>query len=220
MQYSFELTGTRGMFHHKDDVLLADELSAWRKDPRNKNVSKAGDDRSPAWTWITYLYHDGEHVAMPFANLSKVLSEAGARMILKGKKTYKEITQSGIVFGDEYYPFFVRGQRVKVEPILDLQIKDKPFVAHIEGAQKLGFKLDVRRAPIGMSKHVRVRPVFLNWSIQGTFEVKPDAVDALTPDVVKELWRIAGNLGLGDWRPSAKKSPGPYGTFEAKVKKS
>jgi hypothetical protein len=33
--------------------------------------------------------------------------------------------------------------------------------------------------------------------------------------MVKEIVEKAGKkAGLGDWRPSAPKKPGPYGTFE------
>ena len=48
-QFRYTLTGIAPLLHHKDDVELSDELSAWRLDPANKNLSVKGDDRSPAW---------------------------------------------------------------------------------------------------------------------------------------------------------------------------
>ena len=41
---------------------------------------------------------------------------------------------------------------------------------------------------------------------------------AITDEVLEQLFEIAGRLvGLGDWRPSAPTSPGPYGMFNASL---
>jgi len=64
-RYRFELTGFMPLLMHADNIEGSDELTEWRKLPANKGLSVPGDDRSPGWTWQTYLYHDGEHVVMP-----------------------------------------------------------------------------------------------------------------------------------------------------------
>lgn len=61
-RYKFELMGIPGsdLLLHADDIDWADKLGDWRKDPKNRSISRAGDDRSPGFTWIGSLYHDGE----------------------------------------------------------------------------------------------------------------------------------------------------------------
>jgi len=68
-EMSFELKGITPLLMHRDDVEAADEVKAWRADPKNKNISVPGDDRSPAWTWQIYCYSDGVHLAYPQENI-------------------------------------------------------------------------------------------------------------------------------------------------------
>lgn len=214
MLYDFTLTGVTPLLLHADDVELADELGEWRKDPKNKNISKAGDDRSPPWTWKTYAYTDGENITVPSDNLMVSLREAGATMKIKGNTTYKSVTQSGLLISDLHIPVLVNGKTVsaaKVEAI------EGDFKHHAEAVKPLGFVLFVKRAKVGSSKHIRVRPRFEVWQLRGRIEVM---VQEITGDVLKQLFDIAGKYkGLCDWRPSSKQSPGPFGRFEAEVVK-
>jgi hypothetical protein len=90
------------------------------------------------------------------------------------------------------------------------------FSEHRKQAQALGFDLDVRRAKVGATKHVRVRPRFDEWSATGAFSVVDDG--NLPHESIEELWHIAGSaVGLMEWRPSAIK-PGPYGKFNADIR--
>ena len=86
MRIRFELTGIMPLIMHQDDVEASDLLNEWRKDPSNKNKSVAGDDRSPAWTWQTYLYSDGENVTLPAANLMVAIRQGSTQLILKKQK--------------------------------------------------------------------------------------------------------------------------------------
>jgi len=61
-QYQVTLKGLTPLLMHSDNLAFSERVTAWQKAPENKANSKAGDDRSPAWTWIGYLYHDGKHV--------------------------------------------------------------------------------------------------------------------------------------------------------------
>lgn len=211
--YQFTLTGTTSLFIHADNVLASDELVKWRKDPANKSISVAGDDRSPAWTWQTYLYDDGKHVAMLADAIMVALRFAGAKMTMKKQESFKSATQSGILINETHLP--VIGPKGAV-PIGSIdQMRTKSFDEMLAGVEKLGFALDVRRAVVGTSKHVRVRPRFDVWSLKGTLEVTEQAI---TPEILSQLFEIAGSRsGIGDWRPSAKKS-GPYGRFTAELK--
>jgi hypothetical protein len=97
--------------------------------------------------------------------------------------------------------------------VLSLQ-KVEDFDEHLDYVRTLGFELDVRRARVGQSKHVRVRPLFSNWSASGRLMVTDDQ---LTTDVLRTILREAGiYVGLLEWRPSAGR-PGPFGTFTVDV---
>lgn len=211
--FSFRLVGHQPLLMHADDIWQADELSEWRKAPENKNQSKSGDDRSPAWTWQTYLYSDGENVAMPSANIMVALRTAGTQLILKGKKTYKELTQSGLLIVDEYCRFLCGGKEVPLAKINAL--RGESFTDQSKAVQKLGFSLFAKRARIGQAKHVRVRPRFDDWSVEGQITVISRDINE---DVLRQIFGFAGNCGLGDWRPACK-TPGPFGMFQSELTK-
>lgn len=214
MKLRFELTGEMPLLMHNDDVEQSDALQAWRKDPQNKVKSVAGDDRSPAWTWHTYCYHDGRNLAMPSANVAVCLRQAGAKMILKGNKTFKELTQSGMLIDTEFCEFLVAGQPVGIDKLL--AIRDRPFTEQADAVRDLGFKLFVKRAKVGQSKHVRVRPRFDEWTVRGTLTIFSDD---LKPEIVRQIFDLAGRVGLCDWRPGCK-TPGPFGMFTATVEEA
>lgn len=212
-KFRFELTGVTPLLFHADDVEAADRLGEWRKAPENKGKSVAGDDRSPPWTWMTYLYSDGEHVAMPSDNLMTALRQAAAKITMKKQTTFKAASQSGLCVLDEHCEF--RGPNGKVRMADLAKFQDENFAIHTKQAQELGFRLFVKRAPVGSSKHVRVRARFDEWSVSGRIQIIDSTI---TPPVLTQMFELAGQYsGLGDWRPSSPKSPGPYGRFEAKL---
>lgn len=213
MRYEFNLTGTTAMLVHADDVEQSDELMAWRKDPSNKNVSVPGDDRSPGWTWQTYLYTDGANLVVPAENIMVCLRSAGTQLILKRQKTYKEITQSGMFIEQEFCDLLVDGKQIPIEPIKAL--RDRPYKEQADAIRGMGFRLFAKRARVGTAKHVRVRPRFDTWQIRGMLRVIKEA--ELSREILERLFEIAGTVGLCDWRPGCK-TPGSYGMFEARVK--
>ncbi len=215
-RYQFELTGTMPLLMHADNIREADRLMAWRKDPKNKSVSTPGDDRSPAWTWKCYAYRNSKGViALPSYCLMASLRTAGAKINTKGKATLKSLSQSAIFISTDYLPFTVEGKSIDLNATV--KFNDEPFEKHEEEVRKLGFELDLMRATVGSSKHVRVRPRFDVWEVKGELETT-DA--AITQPVLAELFELAGRLsGLGDWRPSAPRKPGSYGTFSTTLKK-
>lgn len=215
MEYAFTLTGRMPILFHADDVEAADELMKWRKSAENKSVSVPGDDRSPPWTWQTYLYHDGEHVAIPQENIMAALGKAGAAIPkAKGRGSFKAESQSGLVILSEFCEFRSNGKQVPMSAITALS--GLTFAEQAAGGKKLGFELLVKRATVGQAKHVRVRAKFRAWTIHGTIEVLDPIIDAST---LAEMFDIAGRkVGLLDWRPGSPKKPGPYGTFRPEVK--
>lgn len=209
--YQFTFNGFMPLLMHADRIDANDELQEWRKDPENKGMSVKGDDRSPSWTWLTYCYHDGSHIVMPSENIMVALRKAGAQINLKGTTTFKEITQSGLLITKESCEFRNHGQQVKWSDLTEM--RDMEFSKQSAACKKLGFDLFVKRARIGQSKHIRVRPKFSNWSVTGEIMIlKPE----LTDSILIKLFDLAGKAGLGDWRPSGK-TPGPYGQADTVI---
>ena len=215
-RYQIELTGETPLLLHHDNIQWSDMLTKWGKDPANKKNSVAGDDRSPAWRWIGNLYVDGGVVVIPSDNLMTMLREGGAKCPT-GKKgaTFKRQTQSGIVVDQAAWPITINGNSIPYAPIKELMENDD-FSTQLETIAKMGFELFVKRAKIGMAKHIRVRPRFDKWAATGTVTILDDTI---SKDVLENIVTFAGMYaGLGDWRPSSPKSPGSFGRFSAKVR--
>ena len=196
--------------------MWSEKVKAWTKNPENKQKSVAGDDRSPPFTWLGSLYHDDKIVTMPSDNIMTMLREGGAQVLVpgaKGSKTFKAQTQSGIIPLEPDWRLLVGGKVIEVAEILALEYVED-FDLHLDTVRDLGFDLLVKRAKIGTSKHIRVRPIFREWTLEGTLEVIDDQI---TRDVLQTILDFAGRYkGLGDWRPSSR-TPGGYGTFTAGV---
>lgn len=196
---------------HWDNIEWADLLEEQRKvqDAAAKADSKPGDDRSPPHTWKGYVYHDGTDVAMPSENLGSMLMKAGAKITLKGNTTFKQLSQSGILFDQPFCRFESNGKTI---PIKLIESMAGTFSEQAQQVRDAGFRLLVKRATVGTSKHVRIRPIFDPWTISGSFTV---VSDQLTDEILRQLWQIGGfGIGTGDWRPGAPKAPGPYGRSE------
>lgn len=212
-EYAFTLRGVTPLIMHADNIVEADALEEWRKQPENRDKSKAGDDRTPAWTWNAYLDHDGEYLALPQANLLRSLRDAGVQLKLKGHLTFKRMTQIGLRIATEFCTLKTDGHQVALMDILAFRYE--PFTKHVEHCKELGIDLFCKRATVGKSKHIRVRPRFKTWSVEGSIIVTEDVI---TEDILNQLFYLAGRYsGLGDWRPSSPKSPGPFGLFTAAV---
>lgn len=217
--YTVSIKGKTPLLQHSDNIEWADLIDRWRHDPRNRNLSKPGDDRSPAFRWIGCLYHDGINVAIPSDSLMRCLMEGGAMVTVPGGrsgKTFKSQTQSGCVVAEPFWPLRVKGRTVDYAQIASL-MDESDFQKHQDLASALGFTLYVKRAKIGKSKHIRVRPRFDDWSCQGTLSVWDEQ---LTSSVVQQIWSFAGQYkGLCDWRPGGP-TPGPHGMFDVTVTES
>lgn len=211
---AFELVGTMPLLMHFDNIEGGDLLKEWRQDTKNKNQSVPGDDRSPAWTWQTYLYTDGEFVTMPADNIMGALMYGGSQLILKKQKTFKELSQSAILIDKEHCDFIYAGNR-RLSMVDVINMREKPFSKQAELCQSLGFRLFYKRAKIGNAKHVRIRPRFEQWTVRGELEVTSND---LTFEKLESIFGYAGKAGLCDWRPNSPKRPGPYGMFQASLK--
>lgn len=211
--YTVKITGITPLLMHADDVEWADTMQAWKDDPANRKNSKAGDDRSPAFRWLGYTYHDGHHIVIPSDNLMTSLREGGAMVPVPGGrngKTFKAQSQSGIMMAE---PFFPLEPHIPMAPLRAL-MTEPDFSAHKAAAEALGFSLFVKRAKVGTNKHVRVRPRFDSWGLT----LRVNVSDAqITRSVLSDMFSYAGRYkGIGDWRPGSK-TPGTFGMFRAEV---
>lgn len=215
-RYKIELKGLSPLLMHSDNLAWAAVLERWQRVPSNKKVSVAGDDRSPAWRWIGACYHDSGALAIPSDNLMTCLREGGVA-VPTGKRggTFKAATQSGILVDQAAWPLMVRGKTVAWSDIEAL-VNEEDFAKHEARSRELGFDLFAKRAKVGQSKHVRVRPRFDEWAAAGTVSIIDDQI---TEQVLSDILDHAGAFcGLGDWRPARSlKSPGPFGRFAATV---
>jgi len=216
--YSISIEGTQPLLMHNDDIRWADQMDAWKNDKNNKKGSKAGDDRSPAWRWLGSLYRDEKNtVIIPAENVMRCLMEAGAMVPVpgaKGNKTFKSQTQSGIIPMGIGWPLLINGKPIPSTP-LNALLKQNDFDEHELAVEELGFALFVKRAKIGQSKHIRVRPRFDQWAAVIQLAVTDDQI---TTDALADIIEMAGKYkGLGDWRPGGK-TPGTFGMFRATLK--
>lgn len=218
MQKEFRvvLRGVNSLLMHNDNLEWAESMSRWLQHPDNKKASVAGDDRAPAWRWLGCCYHDGKHIGIPSDNIMTAIRDGASKVSIPGKRgaTFKRQSQSGILVNEILWPIETPAGLIPWQEIAKLR-KEEDFSVHEKTVERFGFRLFCKRARIGMAKHVRVRPRFDTWAASGTVTVFDQTI---TAEVLQLILDAAGQYsGLGDWRPSSPKSPGPFGTFTAEV---
>lgn len=213
-KYNVTLNGITPLLMHQDNITFGEKVKKWQKDPINKSLSVKGDDRSPAWTWIGYCYHDNGLIYMPTANIMSCLRDGGKKCpAATGKGSMKCQTQAGIGVAGNGFELWVNRSTISTDWISALESVET-FSEHERAVTEMGFSLDVRRAVIGTAKHVRVRPLFKNWVCKGQLLVSDVTI---TTDVLQTILNQGGYYcGLGDWRPGSD-SPGSYGRFESVI---
>lgn len=214
--YKVTLTGSSPLLMHSDNPRGGEMVKAWTKNPQNRKLSVAGDDRSPAFTWLNYLYHDGKQLVMDVDCVMAMLREAGAKCPNpNGRGSLKSQTQSGFIAEGLGWDFKVNGKNIPWAP-LNALFDESDFEKHEEVAKSFGFELFMKRARVGQNKHIRIRPRFDNWVVTGSLLVLDPS---MTENIVEMVFQQAGfYVGLCDWRPGSR-TPGQFGRFEAKIQK-
>ena len=202
---------------HADNIDWADKMEEWKNNPSNKAKSKAGDDRTPPWRWVGCLnFDDFENgvATIPSEYIMRSIMGGGAEVRTgKGQKTFKAQSQSGLLCSEFHWPLKVKGKPISMKAVGEC-LKMETFKDNCAHADKLGFSLFTKRAKIGTSKHIRVRPRFDDWSVSGEIIITDEQISI---QILQTILDIAGRLkGLGDWRPGAP-TPGPFGMFTAVV---
>lgn len=204
--YRVEIEGLTPLLMHFDNIAAQDEEHAV-----GKSGGKAGDDRYPADRWRTYLYVDEKHVVWPSNNVLSSLLKVGSSISIGGKKTLKSSSQS-LYFSSVHLAFYQRGAMLLRS---EIEAVNGAFKEHEAAVRGLGFSLLTTPVRVNGKRHIRVRPMFDQWSVAGEFST--DDPDLTTPRL-KQLFSLAGmKSGFGDWRPSSPSKPGPYGRFKAEV---
>lgn len=216
--YHVTLTGESPLLMHADDLKWRGTLDRWLADPEHRKAAKAGDDRTPAWKWIGYCYHDGQVLGIPSDNLMTMLREGGAQ-VPTGKKggTFKRQSQSGLVVNQMLWPIQTPSGTIPWGDVAAL-VNEPDYTAHESAVAKMGFELFAKGAKVGASKHIRVRPRFDTWSASGTIAVFDERISG---PILASILEMAGMYcGLGDWRPSSPGKPGPWGRFRAELREA
>lgn len=216
-RYEFTLKGISPLLIHADDVEQADRLEEWRKNPKNKSKSKAGDDRSPPWTWTTYLYTDDKHLVLPAECIMTTLRNAGASLKMQRTTSYKKAVVSSLQIDEPKLALYADGKLLMAEQF-DTISKMEEFREQADAVREIpGCRLLLKRAKLGKAKHVRVRLHVENWSLSGHIVMVDQTI---SDDILRQVFSLAGRFsGLGDWRPSSPMAPGRYGMFTADLKK-
>ena len=142
------------------------------------------------------------------------IRKASASVIMKKQKTYKEVSQSGMAVMSEYMKFQC-GPDYKQISYADIKaMENDEYSSQYRDVADFGMRLFMKRAKVGQSKHIRVRPRFDQWRVSGSLLV---TAPELTKEVLKTIIGIAGTLGMCDWRPGCK-TPGSFGMYKAELR--
>jgi arsenate reductase-like glutaredoxin family protein len=107
----------------------------------------------------------------PSEHLLASLIKSATKFIFEGKKTYKDIISTSILVEPECIPL----------------ITSKPYI------------IDKRPVVIGRARIVRSRPRFEDWQLEFTITILDE--QNISPNTLKEILEMAGNSGIGDYRP-------------------
>lgn len=204
-----------------DNISGRSVIKKWTEWARKEVIATvAGDDRTPPWGWTFSLYFNGPDensiICLPVKNLMACLREGGTKLKFSGKETFKKVTQSGILIVDDF-PLKARGKTISRKEIMDVTNRnsgrtEEDFDIYSEAVLKLGFELNVDRAVVGKSRHIRVRPSFAKWEAEGIVTVTNDSI---TQEKLLSIFKICGDMiGLCDNRPSSPSKPGTHGKFK------
>ena len=186
MNINITIRGTNALLLHKYTTATVSGPKA--RVIKSREATMYDDE----WIKSTYLNKEG-HVVMPSLNIIACLFD-GSKGMKIGKKAITRIL---------YTSLFV----TPFEPVV--MGDEKPIT--INDIRKNDW-LDRRGAVISGRRIDRTRTMLpLGWTLSFVISTKDSS---LSKEDIKAVLENAGtSAGLGDWRPSSPKKPGPYGTF-------
>jgi len=162
------------------------------EDGGGKTKAEKSEAYKVEWKKGVYLTDDG-FVCWPSTNMMQVLFD-GCKGLNRGKVYFTRLIFTTVRVSPIKIPFIIDGKNITIKDI-----------------EKNGW-IDISGVKIGTSRVNRSRVMLLpGWELEFTInKMNEDLSDA----EVKKIVENAGRAGMGDWRPSAPKKPGPYGTFD------
>lgn len=177
---------------------MTDEAKANLRTTGSKKVNKNLKPEEIAAKAV-YATEDG-YAGFPVRNVLACLISAGRFHAYKGKQKFSTRTSTMITM------FCKTG----LDPAYLLVMRDR------DGNQIKadGFEVDSSHGvnPNTNNAVMIDRPKFTKWQLEFTMEVDEKEIDDAK---FKALWKTAGQLGLGAWRPERR---GSYGTFDPMIK--
>jgi len=188
MQYNVIIKGTNTLLLHKYAAASVSE-------PKTRlTTGKDSINYTDEWIKGTYLNNKGQ-VVLPWTNIFACLFD-GSKGYKKGKTSFTRIIYTSLAILDSEPLILIDGKPITVDMIRE---NDWLFTS---GAVVTGRRIDRIRTAIPAG-----------YEISFGIATKPNNI--LSESDIKTILVNAGlQAGLGDWRPSAPKKPGPYGTFE------
>lgn len=195
-RFRFTIREVSPLLMHRDARIdEVSEMGGQKSRTRKKNIPTREEECARS----LYRAPDGK-IGMPSFAVWRSLVNAGKQFpgrFTKRGNASREIASGLVVLPgpDAILPLLINGK----------QATEKDFIPDTRAA----------RNSDGTSV-MRSRPRFHNWSIAVEAEIDPEMVN---PDMLPELLYIAGRReGIGDFRPSAPKSPGPFGRYKLEGK--
>ena len=188
MQIEVTIKGTATLLLHKYTVASVSEPAI--------RITRGKDSANYADEWRKGTYTNGKgQVIMPWQNIFACLFD-GSKGMKQGKTAITRIVYTSLVVADPE-PLVLYDKN----PIT-LDMIEKNDWLNYSGAVVSGRRIDRVRTAIPEG-----------WEITFPILTKPN--NRLSSSEIKNIVENAGiQAGLGDWRPSAPRKPGPYGTFE------
>lgn len=162
------------------------------EEPDARTKEEKALDYKVEWKKGVYLDPEG-FIYWPSTNMMQVLFD-GAKGLTRGKVYFTRKLFTTIRVNPMRIPFIVNDKRITLKDV-----------------EENGW-IDITGAKIGSSRVNRAR-VMLPPGWELNFEISKLNEDLSDKEIMKVV-ENAGKSGMGDWRPSAPKKPGPYGTFD------
>lgn len=186
MLYNVTIQGTT-------EILLHKYTAASVSEPKTRKTTKDSLNYADEWIRGTYL-NEKEQVVMPWTNLFACMFD-GSKGYKKGKTAFTRIIYTSLILTTAEPLITIDGRPITID-----MIRNNGWLSSV-GAVIAGRRID------------RIRTCLpAGWMIQFSIGTRPNNI--LSEEDIRTIIESAGiTAGLGDWRPSAPKKPGPYGQF-------
>ncbi len=207
-RFKIEVTGTTDLIMHNGrlanptDPATKEVAEAYKTYQRDKtDASFRTLSRAEFLGAAYYFEREGQRFIpyWPSDNFHTALKHAGAKIVKKGRATYKNDVAAAVQWDEEICPLaFAHPGRSAPQS-----------AAEFAEDQNYYF---IKGATVGGRKVMRTRPRLKGWAFETTGVCDTDLLDL---DTFRKIAILAGQVvGIGDWRPERS---GSYGKFTAEI---